>query len=316
MKRHLRLALGLLLIAGALAGCGKTTNSSAPAGGTSANGTTVDQAQVNDAIANNPGMVDEDVYQNTAPMSASEAGSGFNAITPLHWWRSIRSVDRSFDTQFSDPDSLGNFTLATVTIRKHLLGSFNILIGDSAVTDSGRSLIRKPLDDRWVRKILLRRVREDSVGGDSSMSRRAHWRIIGTSGAQVTAKDAVTRILSVRIQAGAVDTLITDPLLLHRLRKLIWIAPNTQAQITVTTNSADNLVFLYHHDSRSHFHANGDGTFSTRWTTSDFGGLRHFGVDAIAHATLYDDAAAYDSQAWIIPFAVRGDDRDVEHDSH
>jgi hypothetical protein len=271
---------------------------------------------VNDAIANNPGMVDEDVYQDTSPMGVASDATGASAILPLHWWRVIRSVDRSFDTQFSDPDSNGNFRLATVTIHKHLQGSFNILTGDSASADTGLSLIRKPLDDSWVRKILLRRVPELSSSGDTSGTRRSRWHLVGTSGVQVTAKDAVTRIQSLRIQAGALDTLITDPLQLHRLRRLIWIAANTQVQVTVTTKASDDLVFLYHHDGRSRFHANGDGTFSTRWTTGDFGGLRHFGVDAIARATLFDNVAPYDSQAWIIPFAVRGEDCDVEHDSH
>jgi hypothetical protein len=33
-------------------------------------------------------------------------------------------------------------------------------------------------------------------------------------------------------------------------------------------------------------------------------GLWHFGVDAISHATLYDDTAPYDSQRWVFPYVV------------
>lgn len=306
MKRHLALALGLLLATGLLAGCGKSTNSSAPRG--TSNGTAANQAQVNDALAANPNMVNEDVYESATPLDVGTA-MGFAAINPLHWWRRIDNVTRTFDTVFSDPDSTGNPTMALVTVNKHLTGTFNILVGDTTATDTTRTIIRKPLDDTWVRHILLRRLRVDST--ETGLHPR--WRIIGTSGVQVTAKDAVTKILSLHVVAGTVDTTITDPLELHRLRRLLWIAPDTQIMVTVTTNSADDAVFLYQPFGRRRFHSNGDGTFSLQWTTSDFGGLRHFGVDAISHGTLYDDTAPYDSQAWIVPFGVRWSDCELDH---
>jgi len=298
MKKYFSIGLGLLFAAGILAGCGKTTQTSSPLGGNTlgsgtSNGSAVQQAQVTDQLAANPTLVNEDVYESLTPMDMS-TGSGFATVRPLRWWRQITSVDRSFD-----------ITTALVTVHRHLLGTFDILAGDSTATvvrpDTSRHLVRKPLDDDWERHVFLARELPDTS-----------WRIVGTSGVQVTAKDAATHIVSVRIQAGVIDTLITDPLAMYRLRRVVCIAPHTQVQITVTTGSPTDQLFFYHADGRFRFHSNGDGTFSARWTTSLFGGLRHFGVDAISYGTLFDDTAPYDSQAWIIPFAVNDRDADLD----
>jgi hypothetical protein len=301
MKKHLALALGLLFVVGALAGCGgKSTQTSGPSSsGNTGGATAADQAQVADELANNTPLVEEDVYQSDTPMQLDGGSSGTALVRPLRWWRHIDSNTRTFQTDFSNPDSLGRPTMATVTVRHHLLGTFNLVAGDTAAGDTSRTLIKKPLDDNWVRKLLLRRVRIDSLGLSQT------WRIVGTSGVKVTSKDAVTHIAWIRVQAGLRDTTISDPLELHRLRRVLWIADNTAVHITVKTNSSDDVVVLYRNDGRRRFHANGDGTFSIDFVTGDFPGLRHFGVNALSRGTLFDDVAPYDSQAWILPFAVR-----------
>jgi len=298
MKKPLALALGLLLVVGALAGCGKSTQTSDPSGsGNTGGGTATDQAQVADELANNPTLVDEDVYQSDTPMELDGGAAGTALVHPLRRWRHIDSSTRTFQTDFSDPDSLGRPTTATVTVRRHLLGTLNLVAADSAGDDTSR--IQKPLDDNWVRRLLLKRVRIDAAGLSQV------WRIVGTSGVKVTSKDAVTHIAWIRVQAGLRDTTITDPLELHRLRRVLWIADNTAVHLTVKTSSSDDVVILYRNDGRRRFHANGDGTFSIDFVTGDFSGLRHFGVNALSHGTLFDDVAPYDSQAWILPFAVR-----------
>ncbi len=307
MKKHLVLAMGLLLVVGALAGCGgKSTRTTDPLGsGDNGGATAADRAQVADELASNVPLVEEDVYQSNAPMEMAVGGSGMALVRPLHWWRHIESNTRTFQTDFSNPDSLGRPTIATVTLRHHLEGTFNLVAGDTAAGDTSRTLIRKPLDDNWVRRLLFKRVRVDSTGLHSV------WRIVGTSGVRVTSKDAVTHIEWIRVQAGRRDTTITDPLELHRLRRVLWIAEGTAVHITVKTRSADDLVILYRNDGRRRFHANGDGTFSIDFLTGDFPGLRHFGVNALSRGTLFDDVAPYDSQAWILPFAVRDVDAAV-----
>ena len=182
--------------------------------------TAQDVAQVNDAVAANPDYVNENVYESNDPSQLDPAGPGMAAVRPLFWWRTIRSVTRTFDTEFTNPDSAGRPTLAVVAVHKRMLGAFNILVGDSALAPD--SLLRKPLDDRWERRLLLKRVRTDSTGAD-------HWRLVGTSGVQVTSANALTHIESVRVQAGVLDTTITDPLQMHRLRRVLRIAAGTRS---------------------------------------------------------------------------------------
>jgi len=293
MKKFAVLVLGLALAAGMAAGCGK----SGPSEPLSPSGTptAADVADVNAEVAANADYVDENVYESNDPTRLDPAGPGMAAIRPLVWWRNIRSVTRRFETEFTNPDSTGRPTMAIVTVHRRLLGSFNILVGDS--TASPDSLLRKPLDDHWVRRLLLKRVRTDSTA-------RARWRLVGTSGVQVTSANAVTHIQSVRVQAGALDTTITDPLEMHRLRRVLHLPAGTEVVVTVQTGSEDDVVVFYRWMHRARFHNDGGGAFSFRWTTGAEGGLRHFGVNALSHGTLFDDAAPYDSQAWLFPFVV------------
>jgi len=286
----------VILAALALAGCGKSTSSvqsavdnSAPAGS--------DEAQVATVVQNNPDYVNDDVWQSQQPQTLDGVG-GFAAIRPLHFWREITQVTRRVDTQFGAPDSIGRPTLAMVTIHQHLLGTFDILAGATDPSDTSRSLIKKPLDDDWTRKLVLMRF------ADPVMNARSRWHLVGTSGVDVHTRGGSTHIVSVRIQSGARDTTITDPLELHRLRRIMLLEPGQPVKLTATTGNASDVVLFYGRDSRRKFTNNGDGTFTFEFPAGNFPGLRNFGVDALSNGTLFDDTAAYDSNAWLFPFAV------------
>lgn len=299
MKHRTLMPLALIATVVALAGCGSSNKLGGPEAGS--NSTAAEEALVTSAIAGEPAMVEENVYESNDPTALDTQTAALEAINPLHFWRTIRSVERRLDFVFTNPDTNGRPQTAVVTVHKRLRGSFNIIAGDPTEPDSAHSLIRKPLDDRWIRRLALFRVR---INEDSTRSR---WRLVGTSGVKVTSDGATTQILSLRLQAGPLDTTITDPLELHRLRRLIRLDPSTPVRLTVTTTRADDIVLLYRWDHRRRFVNNGDNTYTAEFTTGDFPGLRHFGVNALSHGTLFDDTAPYDSQAWILPFVVRGD---------
>jgi len=293
-----RVWLPFLAIAGlALAGCGRSTGSmqagtSAPVGS--------DQAQVAGVLAANPDYVNEDIYQNEQAQALDQT-TGFAAIRPLHFWRTITGVQSTFDTQFGPPDSSGRPTNALVTIHRHLTGSFNIVAGDPSALDTNRTLVRKPLDDQWTRRIALVRLpaRADSGHG--------RWWLAGTSGVDVRTTGGVTRVQSLRIETEDLDTTITDPLELHRLRRMLLLPLGGDVKLTATTADPNDVVLFYGHDMRRRFTNNGDGTHSFQFAGGRFVGLRHFGVDALSHGTLFDDTEPYDSNAWIFGYVVTPD---------
>ena len=329
MKKLSLLTLGLLLVSGLVAGCGNKSNPSQPSS-QSATPTADDIVQVNRVVASSPAFINDDVYEGAEASQLATADGAMAAIRPLFFWRRINSVTRTFETEYTNPDSTGRPTMATVTIHRLLTGTFNIVAGDSV--NHPDSIVHKPLEDSWVRKLLLKRGR-DIVVGDTVISR---WRLVGTSGVEVTSTNAVTNIQSVRIQAGGLngailDTTITDPLQLHRLRRVFHLPTGTQVLVTVTTGAADDVVLLYRWHRRVLFINNGNNTYTAGWITgdewdrerdlvfatsydNDGSWVRHFGVNALSHGTLFDDASPYDSNAWIFAFGFQRDQCDLDHD--
>jgi hypothetical protein len=298
-----RIALSLpLLLAALLTGCSKTSAPVTPSAAGAAN----PQADVASVMASNPTLIDEDVSEpgdqtGIAPTAAEISGiTGVaSAIKPVTFWRTIRSVQRTFEFAFSDTDSTGQPTRAVVTIHKLFTGSFNILVADTTSEGPIGSdhVIHKPLADRWVRRILLRRVRLASEGVPV-------WRIVATSGVRITSKDATTAIQSLRIQSAGLDTTITEPLAFFRLRAILKLDLGSDVTVTATTSRSDDVVLLYTLGMRRRFHANGDGTYTITFRAPDLAGVRHLGVNALSHGTLFDDTAPYDSQSWIEPYIV------------
>jgi hypothetical protein len=288
--RHAR-SLGILaLCALALGGCGKTSSLQAPTGGGS---NASDDAAVASAMQQNPDFVNEPWSQDETPTTYDEA-RGLAAIQPLRFWRRITLVESDIHIDYSHPDPSGRPTLAIATVKRHLQGTFNILAGTAEDT----AVVHKPLDDEWTRKVAL--VRRPGPAGTEP----GPWRLAGTSGVDVRTIDGSTRVLSLRVQAADLDTTISDPIELHRLRRVIRFAPGTEVTLTATTAAASDVVLFHAHGLRRRFANNGDGTHSFRFPVGEFPGLRHFGVDALSNGTLFDDEQPYDANAWILAYAV------------
>jgi hypothetical protein len=270
-------------------------------------------------VATEPEVVEDGQFESAEITSLGTnpgATAALAAIDPLRFWRVITSVERRFEFAFADSDSTGRPTTAIVTVHKSLVGRFNILTGvpgsDSTAPDSSVSVIRKPLADQWVRRILLRR-------GPSTDSTQSVWRVVATSGVRVTSRDATTRIASLRFQTASVDTTLTDPVRFFHLRRILRLEPGTQVTLTVTTLRNDDVVVMCRFGHRFRFHNNGDDTYTGVWQVPDLraeNGPRpgpgrppifHFGVNALSHGTLFDDKAPYDSQAWLLPVVLAPD---------
>jgi hypothetical protein len=300
MRTQLLLAATLLAAMGLMAGCSKNTvngpSSPLPPGNS---GSVADQAAVANALSLAPQVVEDGQFESS---EAATVGGGvpgtLAAISPIRFWRTITHVERRFQFVFSDSDSTGRPTTAVVTVNKLLTGTFNILTGvpgtDSVPMDSTLHVIRKPLVDHWVRRVLLVR----RPGSD-------RWHVVATSGVKVTSKDATTQIASLRVQATGVDTTLTDPLAFFRLRRILSFDPDDQVTLTVTTMRSDDVVFLLLRDHRFRFHNNGDDTYTGVFRLPTLAGLGHAGVNAFSNGTLFDDKAPYDSQAWLAPFLIR-----------
>ena len=330
MKSTRFLGIALLLAAGVLAGCSKKTSPTSPLG-SSPGAVTSNQAQVMSTIAAAPTAV-EDGLEDAADVTSWGGQPGaLTAIQPFTFWRTITARERSFEVAFSDTDAAGQPTTAIVTIHKHLTGRFNILVGvpgtDGTPMDSVPDVIHKPLDDEWVRRVVLKRVmptigmsgalsdsenegdhdgdHDGDNDGDHDGDHENHWRVAAVSGVEVTSKDATTHIVSVRVQTADKDTTITDPLAFMKLRKVLNFIPQTQVTITVMTMRNDDVVVLMHSLRRFRFHNNGDNTYTGVFPTGVFmAGLHHIGVNALSNGTLFDDQAPYDSQSWIFPYSL------------
>ena len=307
MSTTFKLPLFVLAASLLIAGCGRdhTATTSPGAGGTNSS-EAMERAEVAHALAESPEAVDDGSFESpdewTTSASTSSRVEPLEAIRPFRWWRTIRDVETTFEFAFADTDTTGRPTRAVVTVHKKLTGGLHILAGpadqDSVPRDS-LTLLRKPLVDHWVRRVLLRRVRTE----DDS---RVRWRIAAVSGVEVTSRDAQTDILSLRVQTASQDTTIEDPLAFWNLRRIVKVTPGEDVTLTVTTAASDDVVVLISRAGRFRFHSNGDNTYSGHWRAPAFDGLRHVGVNALSHGTLFDDDAPYDSKAWILPYVVTG----------
>jgi hypothetical protein len=310
MRTGLFTGLAALIAAGLLSGCGVARNL-----GPGANQTNADVAQVLSAIANDPTVVADGLFDSpahTGTTSAIRAPGRYAAtalINPLSYWRTITTVQQKFEFAFSDTDSTGHPTQALVTIHKYLGGTFNIEAGDSPPGGTGDNapvtVIHKRLADDWVRRLMLRRS-EQTPGGDVR-----EWEVVSVSGVEVTSTVpdvlAPARILSVKFQTASWQTTLTDPLALTPRHGLPSFDAGTSVAVTVTTKRADDVVVLMHRDGRVKLSSNGDGTYTGTWTpVPGVIAVQHVGVNAFSRGTLFDDAAPYDSHAWLWPHVVGG----------
>jgi hypothetical protein len=295
------LTVMLALVAGALTGCGK--NPAAPG-----NSQGTDQNQTVSASNAAPTLTDDGLYTSSTPppLSSMRPVTGdfgvLALIHPLDYWRTFSSMHTTYSFAFSDTDSTGHPRAAMVTVNRHLLGNFNILQSipaDSTHADS-LHIIHKPMDETWLRNLLLHRDLRDSTHGE--------WELAAVSGVQVTQVGAATAIQSIRIQSSSgIDTTVTDPTHFFYLRHILRFTTNDSVTVTATTINNTDVCVLHSHDHRWRMRNNGDNTYTIGWRTGIWSGWRHFGVNAFSRATLYDDVAPYDSNTWFIPYAVTSD---------
>ena len=273
---------------------------------------TNEQALVTGTLAAEPqfledGFMDAGATTNLAPTlrgargAAGVSGTTGAAIDPFFFWRQIDHRTLTFEFAFADTDTTGLPRTAFVTARRTFSGTFNIVPRDPAHPDlpDTAHVTHKLLLDHWVRYFHLKRV-------DMPGMSRPMWKMAGASAIEVTAENATSLITSVRVQTATLDTTLTDPSVLIPLRRVLRFSPEDTVTVTVTTPRNDDVVLLYHHDRRERLTNNGDGTYSGTFRAGLFSGWRHFAVNALSHETLYDDAAAYDSKAWIYPYVIVG----------
>ena len=292
------LVAAAVLMAGLLAGCSDNgTQPSEPA----PTAQEPSQADILEAMGPALSLIDEGLFVD--PMETSLAGSSPSSqeavaspIEPLRFWRHITDLRRTYEFAYADSDSVGRPTTAIVTIHKRLSGTFNIVPERENENDSWR-VIRKDLRDHWVRRVKLRRLQRWDGDGE-------RWRVAAVSGAKVTSRDATSEIVSLHVEAGAVDTVITEPLAFFNLRRILRFDEGAEVTLTVTTNRSDDVVLLYRAWHREKMTNNGDHTYTATFPAGDLEGWRHFGVNALSHGTLYDDELPYDSKAWILPYVI------------
>jgi len=240
------------------------------------------------------------------------------AIDPGIWFRLIRSHERRYVVEITEPDTLTR--VAHVKIIDRLLGTFNVITRPDTIDGEivRGTWIKKPLADRSMRKAVFVRNRciaGDPGDADDSDDERedaedgfrdgwSRWRLRAVSGAEITSDEGTRQILSVRIQAGDVDVTITDPLELKNRSELLRLPPAVPVIITATTADPTDKVVLYSRWGRMPLRRMGDGTCQGRFYTPMMGGLKHLAVNALSHGTLFDDAAPYDSRAWGLPYVV------------
>ena len=318
MKKLALLIPTLAFTAWIVSSCGHS-NVAGPSMGASGNAR--DQALVAPHPPRQPQFVEDGFYESPDPMTTAlgaSAGGVFSVqdtITPITFWRTIRHVERTFEFAFSDTDTTGHPTTAILTIHKTLTGSFNIQVEDTT-GGFNRSVIHKPLEDHWVRKLLFKRLPttrgdedgddDDETDGGSGDDEHGFWRLAGLTGVDVTSKGVTTHIVSLKFEGAGLDTTITDPLKFFRLRNVLRVEPMMDVTITATTEKPDDIVLLLSRDHRFRLKPNGDNTYTGTFKTPFVMGCRHFGVNALSHGTLYDSQAPYDSQTWILPFLVVG----------
>jgi hypothetical protein len=305
MKSRLSTTIAMLLMTGLLAGCGAQNRITGGESGT----TTGEDAEVAAELAQSGELVDEAVFEagleaevdvelaaDGRPRQGEPPAGIRDSLRrpPLRFWRRITGVRRSFEFAYRDTDSTGRPVTAEVRVHKTLSGAFFV-----AMPESGQRpvVVRKTLLDHWVRRLVLHRV-------DVRGLPRPVWRVVGTSGVQITSRPGDTRIVSVRIQGETMDTTVTDPLAIFRLRGVMRLDADDSLRVTVTTLRNDDVVVLQMRDRHLPFRNNGDNTYSFRLRVPRLGGVHHLGINALAHGTLFEARAAYDSQAWILPYVV------------
>ncbi len=291
-------AAGMLLVVLA-SGCSKSTTAPIAT-------PTTDPAQVGATLDAAVSLVDDALAEDPSQVSASgilAPGGSATAIRPFTWWQSVNHETRDWSFAWADTDSTSRPRTCIATLTKHMTGSLIIVpVSPSDSTQPDTTRITKPLDKTLTRMVMLKRL---LINGTRQ------WRVVEVTGAFVHTPGALTSIQSLHLHSSSgVDTTVTSPLQWFSLRHVIRFTTNDTVTVTATTLRNNDAVFIHRWDWRHRLHNNGDGTYSFTWVTSSWGGWRHFGIQAMAHGSIYDDALPFDMQAWHLPFRVAQPDVD------
>lgn len=215
-------------------------------------------------------------------------------INTQRWRRELLGVEKLVNISITKPDE--GVPTAEVSVQSDATGLLHLYAteGDEAVH------VTKEFEDRGLRSMFFERSRTRD-GTD-----HRGWKLVALSGVLIESEATTRAINSVRIEAGALDETITTVAELVRVSDLLRIAPDTEVRVTVDTGDATDSVYLHrrHARVRTALENNGDGTFTGRFMTNDYRGHRHFVIDVLSEATLFDDEAPYDNVAWGIPFRI------------
>ena len=318
MRKAGLLMLGLAVMA--MSGC------SSKGGDITTSGLTTDQVNVQTSIVASPEFATDDTYDagtaggfSVAPVGAAPltgiGGEGAPESNPgpqsveRRWWREITGRTVSFEYEFTAQDSAGHPTAAHVTVHKHFTGTFHGVWPEVLVSSTGSDSVvaryfAKPLADHWVRNLWLARVAP-------ALNHGRPWRLVAASGVNVTSEvddnGPQPVIQSVRVQAGQADSTFTNPAAAIQWHKLWNVTPGTPVTLTVTTLASDDVVVLMHQEHRRLLTSNNDNTYTGTWDAPAIRGLKHFGINALSHGTLYSPDSAYHSNAWLLPYLNRGE---------
>ena len=113
--------------------------------------------------------------------------------------------------------------------------------------------------------------------------------------------------MSIHLQCGERDTTFSDPEAAIHWRELWRTGSGSLVNVTVTTEQPNDVVVLVHRDQRQRLTPVGDNTYTGSWNPSLIAGLKHFGVNVLSNATLFDEDAGYHSSAWFFPFVNEGE---------
>lgn len=298
--RHALRALALAAACLWLAGCGKSTSSTAPV----APPAPTESELVTAAALAQSDYLRDDVYDVTASTTARARQAGpLAAIDPLSFFRWYSTATRDLTVSLSDPDSSGRARTADLLVRRDLRGMLHITKQPSAGSEPDtHNVIHKFVHDLWQRHLILKRV-ADPVAHDGSTI----WVLDRVSPIAVRSAPVNVAIQSVQLHVPgdpSLDRSISDPSAPVADADLPRVVNGQSAEVTVTTGQAGQVVLLYTPNGRVRMTDQLDGTYRASFTPSVSGAHLHLAVNVMSHATLYDDTLPYDSAAWVIPYKV------------
>jgi hypothetical protein len=330
MKQPRTILWALVFLASlAVIGCKKddavvsTSSDQAPVGVTNEQSAMSYFAQ-NDEFVNNDEVAFAD--KAIAPTDYDESlGKVDEAITPLRWGRFVNSITRTVTTTTQPGD-----TISIARVERTINGVLKI----RTLSATGDTItLTKNFQDRSTRNVIFKRVARDTKRYWLNWVPVATSLVVGGTD-PAPANEAIT-ITKLEFEAGGNTVAVTDPLtawLRYRWMRMFnggkadvpELTPGEMVTIraTVQSQSADSDMVVLRHGfgiGSAHFKRirmvmtsqsgpDGNGfytrTYEKQVPVRIYPGSFHFGVDAVAHATLFDDTAPYSVCWWGIPFRV------------